>query len=303
MPFTLARPIARTLARLRGWSRPAPSGRRRGMTESRPVRWLLIALALGFTACFLVLPLVLVFAKAFSDGVGKYLAAVSDSITVAAIQLTLLTALIAVPITVLFGLAAAWAITKFEFPGKNLLVTVIDLPFSVSPVISGMLFVLLFGARGLIGPWLIERGIRIIFALPGIVLATTFVISPLVARELIPLMRSQGNEEELAAVTLGASGFQTFLRVSLPKIKWGLFYGVILCTARAVGEFGAVSVVSGHIRGKTTTVPLHVEMLYNEYQLSAAFAVASLLTILALVTLVLKGFIEWRLARAGGLGE
>ncbi len=304
MAVRLIRPLGRAWTRLRaGRRRAGDAGRRSGLTEPRPIRWLLIALALGFTACFLVLPLALVFTKAFSEGTGAYLAAVSDSITVAAIQLTLLTALIAVPITVLFGLAAAWAITKFEFPGKNLLVTLIDLPFSVSPVISGMLFVLLFGARGLLGPWLLAHNIKIIFALPGIVLATTFVISPLVARELIPLMRSQGNEEEAAAVTLGASGFQTFVRVSLPKIKWGLFYGVILCAARAVGEFGAVSVVSGHIRGKTTTVPLHVEMLYNEYQLAAAFAVASLLTMLALVTLVLKGLIEWRLARAGERGE
>jgi sulfate/thiosulfate transport system permease protein len=287
--------LGRAFARLL----PRASGSRRGMTEPRPIRWLLIALALGFLGCFLVLPLVLVFAKAFSEGLHPYFAAVSDPITVAAIRLTLLTALFSVPATVVFGLAAAWAITKFEFPGKNLLVTLIDLPFSVSPVISGMMFVLLFGARGLMGPWLIEHNIRIIFALPGIVLATTFVISPLVARELIPLMRSQGSEEEQAAVTMGASGLQTFLRVSLPKMKWGLFYGIILCTARAVGEFGAVSVVSGHIRGKTTTVPLHVEMLYNEYQLAAAFAVASLLTILALVTLVLKGFIEWRLTRTG----
>jgi len=304
MHVRFVRPIGRAWIRLRAGRGPVRgAGRRGGLTEPRPIRWLLIALALIFTACFLVLPLVLVFTMAFSEGTGPYLAAVSDSITVAAIQLTLLTALIAVPITVLFGLAAAWLITKFEFPGKNLLVTIIDLPFSVSPVISGMLFVLLFGARGVLGPWLIEHNIKIIFALPGIVLATTFVISPLVARELIPLMRSQGNEEEAAAVTLGASGFQTFLRVSLPKIKWGLFYGVILCTARAVGEFGAVSVVSGHIRGKTTTVPLHVEMLYNEYQLAAAFAVASLLTMLALVTLILKGLIEWRLTRAGERGE
>ncbi len=288
--------LGRTISRVL----PATAASRRGMTEPRPIRWLLIALALGFLGCFLVLPLVLVFAKAVSDGPHTYMAAISDPITLAAIKLTLLTALFSVPATVVFGLSAAWAITKFEFPGKNLLVTLIDLPFSVSPVISGMMFVLLFGARGLVGPWLVEHDIKIIFALPGIVLATTFVISPLVARELIPLMRSQGSEEEQAAVTMGASGLQTFLRVSLPKIKWGLFYGIILCTARSVGEFGAVSVVSGHIRGKTTTVPLHVEMLYNEYQLAAAFAVASLLTMLALITLVLKGFIEWRLTRAGG---
>lgn len=296
----LARMPVGKLRRLLSSLAPGASGRRGGLTEPRLVRWLLIALALGFLGCFLVLPLLLVFAKAIGDGPHAYLAAISDPITLAAIKLTLLTALLSVPATVIFGLAAAWVITKFEFPGKNLLVTLIDLPFSVSPVISGMMFVLLFGARGLMGPWLVEHDIKIIFALPGIVLATTFVISPLVARELIPLMRSQGSEEEQAAVTMGASGLQTFLRVSLPKMKWGLFYGIILCTARSVGEFGAVSVVSGHIRGKTTTVPLHVEMLYNEYQLAAAFAVASLLTVLALVTLVLKGFIEWRMSRAGG---
>ncbi len=271
---------------------------RRGLTEAAPVRWLLIGLALVFLLLFLVIPLVLVFAKAFADGLSGYGRAIADPFTLAALELTALTAGIAVPLTVLFGLAAAWAIAKFEFAGKHVLVTLIDLPFSVSPVISGLLFVLLFGARGWLGPWLQAHEIKIIFALPGIVLATAFVISPLVARELIPLMRSQGSEEEEAAVTLGASGLQTFLRISLPKIKWGLFYGVVLCAARSVGEFGAVSVVSGHIRGQTTTVPLHVEMLYNEYQFVAAFAVASLLTILALVTLVLKGLIEWRLTRS-----
>jgi sulfate transport system permease protein len=260
-------------------------------------------LALLFMLMFLVIPLMLVFVKAFSGGWAGYWRAISDPFALAAIRLTIVTACLAVPLTVLFGLAASWAIAKFEFTGKNVLVTLIDLPFSVSPVISGLLFVLLFGARGLLGPWLQAHDIKIIFALPGIVLATTFVISPLVARELIPLMRSQGNEEEEAAATLGASGLQTFLRVSLPKIKWGLFYGIILCTARSVGEFGAVSVVSGHIRGQTTTVPLHVEMLYNEYQFVAAFAVASLLTILALVTLVLKGFIEWRLTRSAEQGH
>lgn len=274
--------------------------RPRSLNESPAVRGTLIAIALAFILLFLLLPLVLVFVKAFSDGIRTYMASVVEPFALAAIRLTLLTTLITVPLNLLFGLAAAWAIAKFDFRGKNFLVTVIDLPFSVSPVISGMLFVLLFGARGLLGPWLGDHEIKIIFALPGIVLATAFVTSPLVARELIPLMRSQGNEEEEMAVTLGASGWQTFLRVSLPKIKWGVFYGVILCSARAVGEFGAVSVVSGHIRGATTTVPLHVEMLYNEYQFAAAFAVASLLTVMALVSLVLKGVVEWKAAQGEG---
>jgi sulfate transport system permease protein len=277
--------------------RTSPRGWR--PTEPAPVRWLLTGVALGFVLLFLLLPLLLVFTKALESGVRVYLAAVSDSYTLASIRLTLLTAVIVVPVNLLFGLAAAWAIAKFEFRGKNFLVTLIDLPFSVSPVISGMLFILLFGAHGLVGPWLRDHGIKIVFALPGIVLATLFVTSPLVARELIPLMRSQGVEEEEAAVTLGAGGVQTFLRVSLPKIRWGLFYGVILCNARAMGEFGAVSVVSGHIRGLTTTMPLHVEMLYNEYQFSPAFAVASLLAVLALVTLVLKSLIEWKVAEGG----
>jgi len=282
-----------------GVQRMAASRRSSHLEEARPIRWLLTGIALCFLGLFLFLPLLIVFVNALSNGLSAYLAAVVEPVALSSVRLTLITAAITVPLNVLFGLAAAWAIAKFDFPGKNLLTTMLDLPFSVSPVISGMMFVLLFGANSLVGKWLIAHDIKIIFALPGIVLATTFVISPLVARELIPLMRSQGSEEELAAVTMGASGLQTFLRVSLPKMKWGLFYGIILCTARAVGEFGAVSVVSGHIRGKTTTVPLHVEMLYNEYQLAAAFAVASLLTMLALVTLVLKGFIEWRLARAG----
>ncbi len=277
--------------------RTSPRGWR--PTEPEPVRWLLTGLALGFVLLFLLLPLLLVFTKALESGVRVYLAAVSDSYTLASIRLTLLTALIVVPVNLLFGLAAAWAIAKFEFRGKNFLVTLIDLPFSVSPVISGMLFILLFGAHGLVGPWLRDHGIKIVFAFPGIVLATLFITSPLVARELIPLMRSQGVEEEEAAVTLGAGGVQTFLRVSLPKIRWGLFYGVILCNARAMGEFGAVSVVSGHIRGLTTTMPLHVEMLYNEYQFSPAFAVASLLAVLALVTLLLKSLIEWKVAEGG----
>jgi len=222
---------------------------------------------------------------------------VREPAALSAVRLTLLAAACALPVNLLFGLAAAWAIAKFRFGGKNLLITLIDLPFAVSPVIAGMVFVLLFGAHGLFGPWLQSHDVKIIFALPGIVLATIFITSPLIARELIPLMQAQGNEEEEAAVTLGASGWQTFRRISLPKIRWGLLYGVVLCNARAMGEFGAVSVVSGHIRGLTNTLPLHVEILYNEYQFNAAFAVASLLTLLALVTLLLKSFIEWRSAR------
>jgi sulfate/thiosulfate transport system permease protein len=271
--------------------------RPRYLTEPRAVRWVLTAVALAFLVLFLFLPLVVVFTEALRKGIGGYLAAVSDPVALAAIRLTLTTAAIAVPLNAVFGVAAAWAIAKFDFRGKRLLTTLIDLPFSVSPVISGMIFVLVFGAHGLLGPFLMARGIKIIFALPGIVLATMFVTFPLVARELIPLMQSQGNEEEEAALTLGSGGWQTFFRISLPNIKWGLLYGVVLCTARAMGEFGAVSVVSGHIRGVTTTLPLHVEILYNEYQFAASFAVASLLTLLALVTLVLKGLIEWRSGR------
>jgi sulfate transport system permease protein len=267
------------------------------LTEPRPVRWLLIGTAFVFLFFFLFVPLLLVFAKAFESGVGTYLASIREPMALAAVKLTLTTAAIAVPLNLLFGLAAAWSIAKFRFRGKGLLVTLIDLPFSVSPVISGMIFVLLFGAQGFLGPWLQAHDWKIIFAVPGIVMATVFVTSPMVARELIPLMQAQGDEEEHAALTLGASGWQTFRRVSLPKIRWGLLYGVILCNARAMGEFGAVSVVSGHIRGLTTTLPLHVEILYNEYQFSAAFAVASLLTLLALLTLVLKSLIEWKMSR------
>jgi sulfate transport system permease protein len=269
----------------------------RTLTEPRWVRWLLLGIALTFLGFFLFVPLALVFTKALEDGWETYLASVRDPITLAAVKLTLLTAAVSVPLNLLFGLAAAWAIARFHFRGKGMLVTLIDLPFSVSPVISGMIFVLLFGAQGFFGPWLAEHDWKIIFAVPGIVLATLFVTSPMVARELIPLMQSQGSDEEEAALTLGASGLQTFFRVSLPKIRWGLLYGVILCNARAMGEFGAVSVVSGHIRGLTNTLPLHVEILYNEYQFSAAFAVASLLTLLALATLALKSLIEWRMAR------
>ena len=264
------------------------------LTEPRWVRWLLISAALVFLGFFLFVPLLLVFYKAFEGGWETYLAALRDPMATAAVRLTLLAAGIAVPINLVFGLAAAWAIAKFRFRGKNLLVTLIDVPFSVSPVVAGMIFVLLFGVQGLLGPWLAEHDIKIIFAVPGIVLATLFITAPLVARELIPLLQSQGDDEEEAALTLGATGWQTFLRVSLPKIRWGLLYGVVLCNARAMGEFGAVSVVSGHIRGETNTLPLHVEILYNEYQFSAAFAVASLLALLALVTLGLKSLIEWR---------
>jgi len=268
--------------------------RTRALSEPRLVQWLLIGTALIFLGFFLFVPLLLVFVRAFGEGLSAYWAAVKDPIATSAIRLTLLIASIAVPMNLLFGLAAAWAVTKFRFRGKNLLVTLIDLPFAVSPVVSGMIYVLMFGAHGLIGPWLQAHDIKIIFAVPGIVLATMFVTSPLVARELIPLMQGQGNDEEEAALTLGASGWQTFRRVSLPKIRWGLLYGIVLCNARAMGEFGAVSVVSGHIRGLTNTLPLHVEILYNEYQFAAAFAVASLLTLLALVTLGLKSLIEWR---------
>ena len=273
------------------------AARPRYLTEPRAIRWLLTGLALSFLLLFLFLPLVVVFTEAFRKGIGAYLAALADPVALSAIRLTVITAAIVVPLNAIFGVAAAWAIAKFDFRGKNLLTTLIDLPFSVSPVIAGMIFVLLFGAHGLVGPYLLARDIRVIFALPGIVLATTFVTFPLVARELIPLMQSQGNDEEEAALTLGAGGWQTFFRISLPKIRWGLLYGVVLCAARAMGEFGAVSVVSGHVRGVTNTLPLHVEILYNEYQFSAAFAVASLLTLMALLTLLVKGLMEWRSGR------
>ena len=266
-------------------------------TESPIARYTLMALAFLFLALFLLLPLAAVFTEALRRGLGAYFAAFRDADALAAIRLTFLATAIAVPANLLFGVAAAWAIAKFEFPGKSVLLTLIDLPFAVSPVISGLIYVLIFGAQGWIGPWLIEHDLKVIFATPGIVLATTFVTFPFVARELIPLMQSQGNDEELAALTLGASGWQIFRRVTLPNIKWGLLYGVILCNARAMGEFGAVSVVSGHIRGETNTIPLHVEILYNEYNFVAAFAVASLLALLALLTLVLKSIVEWRARR------
>ena len=260
--------------------------------ESTWVRWTLIVLALGYLTLFLFVPLAAVFAEALKNGLGSYFAPFQDPDTLAAIRLTFIAASLAVPLNLVFGVAAAWAIAKFEFVGKQLLITIIDIPLAVSPVISGLIYVLLFGAQGWLGPWLIEHDVRIIFALPGIVLATIFVTVPFIARELIPLMQSQGREEEEAAFTLGASGWQTFIRVTLPNIKWSLLYGVILCNARAMGEFGAVSVVSGHIRGLTNTLPLHVEILYNEYNAVGAFAVASLLTLLAIVTLIVKTVIE-----------
>ena len=263
-------------------------------TESPAIRWLLTALALGFMGLFLVLPLAAVFVEALKAGWTAYWAALKEPDALSAIRLTLLTAAIAVPLNLVFGVAAAWCIAKFEFRGKAFLTTLIDLPFSVSPVVAGLIYVLVFGAQGWLGPWLAEHDIKIIFAVPGIVLATVFVTFPFIARELIPLMQAQGSDEEQAAQVLGASGWQTFWHVTLPNIKWGLIYGVILCNARAMGEFGAVSVVSGHIRGQTNTMPLHVEVLYNEYQGQAAFAVASLLALLAIVTLIVKTVVEWR---------
>lgn len=263
-------------------------------SESRPVQWLLIGIALAFMAVILLLPLYAVFHEALIKGIGAFFAALGEKDAQAAIRLTLLVAAIAVPLNVVFGLAASWAIAKFEFKGKAFLITLIDLPFSVSPVISGLVYVLLFGAGSFLGPWLKSYGIEVLFALPGIVLATIFVTFPFVARELIPLMQDQGTGDEEAALSLGANGWQTFWRVTLPNIKWGLLYGVLLCNARAMGEFGAVAVVSGKIRGQTTTMPLQVEMLYNEYNAAAAFALASLLALLALVTLVLKTALEWR---------
>jgi sulfate transport system permease protein len=258
------------------------------------VRATRLVIAVTFLLVFLVTPLVLVFTAAFHDGPAAFWSAIQDPVALSAVRLTILTALVVVPLNVLFGIAAAWAIAKFEFPGRRLLITMIDLPFSVSPVIAGMLFVLLFGAHGFLGPLLEHNNIKIIFALPGIILATAFVTFPFVARELLPLMEAQENDPEEAALTLGASPWQMFRRVSLPRIKWGILYGAVLCNARAMGEFGAVSVVSGHIRGQTNTIPLHVEILYNEYQLSAAFAVASLLTVLAIVTLIAKSILEWK---------
>ena len=273
----------------------SPAARKeRATQEPAWVRWSLIGLALMFLTLFLFIPLISVFYEALKKGSDVYLAAITHPDALSAIKLTLTVAAIAVPLNMVFGVAAAWAIAKFEFRGKNLLITLIDLPFSVSPVVSGLIYVLVFGLQGWLGPWLAEHDLKIIFAVPGIVLATVFVTVPFIARELIPLMQAQGTEEEEAAVVLGASGWQTFYHVTLPNIKWGLLYGAILCNARAMGEFGAVSVVSGHIRGSTNTLPLHVEILYNEYNFAAAFAVASLLALLALVTLALKTLIEAR---------
>lgn len=269
--------------------------------EPRWVRWSLITLALAFLGFFLVLPLFSVFAEALRKGWALYVEALVEPDAIAAIQLTLIVTAIALPLNLVFGVAAAWAIAKFDFKGKSLLITLIDLPFSVSPVVAGLIYVLLFGAQGWWGAWLMEHDIKIIFAVPGIVLATVFVTFPFVARELIPLMEAQGTEEEQAAMVLGASGWQLFWKVTLPNIKWGLLYGVILCNARAMGEFGAVSVVSGHIRGMTNTIPLHVEILYNEYNFVAAFAVASILALLALVTLAAKSWVEWQADRQRAL--
>ncbi|MDO9166927.1 MAG: sulfate ABC transporter permease subunit CysW [Rhodoferax sp.] len=270
---------------------------RAGTTEPAWVKWSLIGIALGFIFLFLVLPLAAVFTEALRKGFDAYWQALKEPDAWTAIRLTLITAAIAVPLNLVFGVAAAWCIAKYEFRGKAFLTTLVDLPFSVSPVVAGLVYVLLFGAHGWIGPWLQAHDIKIIFAVPGIVLATIFVTFPFIARELIPLMQAQGTEEEQAAIVLGATGWQTFWHVTLPNIKWGLVYGVILCNARAMGEFGAVSVVSGHIRGQTNTMPLHVEILYNEYQSVAAFAVASLLALLAVVTLLIKSVVEWQFER------
>lgn len=271
------------------------SGIRRVNTEPFAIRCVLIALALGFLFFFLGLPLLAVFSEAFKQGFGPYWDALAEPDARSAITLTLLVALLVLPLNILFGLAAAWLIAKFDFRGKSLLLTLIDLPFAVSPVVAGLLFILIFGRQGWFGPWLSEHDIKIIFAIPGMVIATMFITVPYIARELIPLMQSQGKDEEEAAVSLGASGLQMFWRVTVPNIKWGLLYGVILANARAMGEFGAVSVVSGHIRGETNTLPLHVEILYNEYNSVGAFAAASVLALLALVTLVAKTFVEWRM--------
>ena len=271
--------------------------------EPKLVKWAILGTSLTFFAVFLLLPLVAVFVEALRKGWEVYISALIDADAISAIKLTLIAAAISVPLNLFFGIAAAWSITKFEFRGKHLLITLIDLPFSVSPVVSGLIYILVFGAQGWFGPWLAEHDLKVVFAVPGIVLATIFVTFPFVARELIPLMEAQGKDEEEAAVVLGAKGWQTFWYVTLPNVKWGLLYGVILCNARAMGEFGAVSVVSGHIRGMTNTMPLHVEILYNEYQFAAAFAVASLLALLALVTLVIKTWVEHQAGKANQLSE
>jgi sulfate transport system permease protein len=277
----------------------APAQRQGVRRDTAVVQWGLTLLALLGLGVFIVLPLLAVFVQAFAKGWTAYLHAITDPNTLSAAKLSLLAVGVSVPLNLIFGVAAAWVITKFRFRGKNILVTLIDIPFGVSPVISGLIFVLVFGSRGWFGPWLDRHDIRIIFAVPGIILATTFVTFPFVARELIPLMESQGTDEEEAALVLGASGWQMFFRITLPNIKWGLLYGVVLCTARALGEFGAVSVVSGHIRGQTNTLPLHVEILYNDYNYSGAFAVASLLSMFAVITLAFKKLLEWKTGRKG----
>jgi sulfate transport system permease protein len=283
--------------------RARPPKSRSAIREPARVRLALVAVAVLFLGIFVFVPLCAVFAEALKKGLGVYLASFNDSAAIAAIQLTLLVAAIAVPANLVFGLAAAWAIAKFEFAGKSLLVTLIDLPFAVSPVVSGLIYVLIFGAQGWLGPFLQAHDIKIIFAVPGIVLATIFVTFPFIARELIPVMQAQGSEEEQVALSLGASGWQTFWRVTLPNVRWALIYGVILCNARAMGEFGAVSVVSGHIRGLTNTIPLQVEILYNEYNFVAAFAMASLLALLALVTLLIKSLVEWHASSQSAVKE
>jgi sulfate transport system permease protein len=265
-----------------------------GTSDPKWVQWLLITVALAFLGLFLFLPLITVFIQAFAKGVNVYIEAITNPEALSAIKLTIAVALIAVPLNAIFGIASAWAITKFHFKGKNVLITLIDLPFAVSPVIAGLVFILLFGSRGLFGEWLFANDIKIVFAVPGILLATIFVTFPFISRELIPLMQAQGTAEEEASITLGASGWKTFWYVTLPNIKWALLYGMILCNARAIGEFGAVSVVSGHIRGLTNTMPLHIEILYGEYQFAAAFAVASLMSLMAIFTLIIKSFLEWK---------
>ncbi|WP_230157731.1 sulfate ABC transporter permease subunit CysW [Peribacillus sp. Bi96] len=267
---------------------------RNATKEPKSIQWILISIVLLFLTLFLVVPLVAIFVKAFEKGAEAYFAAIAHPDSLAAIKLTLIVVLITVPLNAIFGVVAAWTITKYDFKGKNFLITLIDLPFSVSPVIAGLIFVLLFGLHGALGPMLQSFDIKVIFSIPGIVIASIFITFPFIARELIPLMQSQGTSEEEASLTLGAGGFKTFWYVTLPNIKWGLLYGVILCNARTIGEFGAVSVVSGHIRGMTNTMPLHIEILYNEYQFSAAFAVASLMSIFAIITLIIKSFIEWK---------
>jgi sulfate transport system permease protein len=268
--------------------------KRKGTKDSKWVKIVLISIAILYLSFLLFVPLIAIFIKAFEQGVDVYLAAITESDAWSAIKLTILVAVIVVPLNTIFGIAAAWLVTKFQFKGKQLLLSLVELPFAVSPVIAGLIFVLLFSPRGVLGPWLVEHGFKIIFSVPGIIIATLFVTLPFVARELIPVMQEQGTSEEEAAVSLGANGWQMFLRVTLPNIKWGLMYGMILCNARAIGEFGAVSVVSGHIRGLTNTMPLHVEILYNEYQFSASFAVASLMSIMAIITLIIKSIIEWK---------